>query len=59
VVGIYGPTDPARNGPYGTRSRVLRDATSATSHKRVAVAEEGMLQIGVDDVLTAAMEMLG
>jgi hypothetical protein len=25
----------------------------------VAVAEEGMLQIGVDDVLTAAMEMLG
>ena len=28
VVGIFGPTDPARNGPYGTRSRVLRDATS-------------------------------
>ena len=20
VVGIYGPTDPSRNGPYGTRS---------------------------------------
>ena len=24
VVGIYGPTDPSRNGPFGTRFRVLR-----------------------------------
>ena len=41
VVGIYGPTDPARNGPYGTRSRVLRDAASVTSHKRVSEVEAG------------------
>jgi heptosyltransferase-1 len=59
VVGIYGPTDPARNGPYGTRSRVLRDASSATSHKRVSEVEAGMLRIGVEEVLAAAMEMLG
>ena len=24
VVAIFGPTDPARNGPFGTRSIVLR-----------------------------------
>jgi heptosyltransferase-1 len=59
VVGIYGPTDPARNGPYGTRSRVLRDATSTTSHKRVSEVDAGMLRIGVEEVVTAAMEMLG
>ena len=59
VVAIFGPTDPARNGPYGTRSRVLRDATSATSHKRVSEVEAGMLRIEVEDVVQAAMEMLG
>jgi heptosyltransferase-1 len=59
VVGIYGPTDPARNGPYGTRSRVLRDAGSITSHKRVREVEAGMLRIGVDEVVAAAMEMTG
>ncbi|MGC1686252.1 MAG: glycosyltransferase family 9 protein, partial [Candidatus Acidiferrales bacterium] len=26
VVGLYGPTDPARNGPYGTRAVVVRKA---------------------------------
>jgi heptosyltransferase-1 len=60
LVGIYGPTDPARNGPYGAgRARVLRDAESVTSHKRVGQAEAGMLRIGVDEVVQAAMEMLG
>ncbi len=59
VVAIFGPTDPARNGPYGTRSRVFRDASSVTSHKRAAESETGMLQIGVDEVVAAALEMLG
>jgi heptosyltransferase I len=59
VVAIFGPTDPARNGPYGTRSRVFRDASSETSHKRVAEIEAGMLRIGVDEVVSAALEMLG
>jgi heptosyltransferase-1 len=59
VVGIYGPTDPARNGPYGKgRARVLRDAESVTSHKRVGETEAGMLRIGVDEVVQAAMEMV-
>lgn len=58
VVGIYGPTDPARNGPYGTRARVLRDASSVTSHKRRVETEPGMLEIGVEEVVEAAREML-
>jgi heptosyltransferase-1 len=58
VVGIFGPTDPARNGPYGTRQRVLRDPSSTTSHKRVKEPEAGMLQISVKDVVAAALEML-
>jgi heptosyltransferase-1 len=59
VVGIYGPTSPARNGPYGTRSRVLRDPSSVTSHKRIEEVEPGMLHITVDEVVRAAREMLG
>ena len=59
VVGIYGPTDPARNGPWGTRSRVLRDAASLTSHKRVAEPEPGMLRISVEAVVGAALDLLG
>ncbi len=58
VVAIYGPTDPARNGPYGTRSIVLRSAESVTSHARRAAADEGMLAIGSDEVVAAANKLL-
>jgi heptosyltransferase I len=58
VVAIFGPTDPARNGPYGTQARVLRDPESVTNHKRVKQAEPGMLRIGVEEVVEAARELL-
>jgi heptosyltransferase-1 len=58
VVAIFGPTDPARNGPWNTRSRVLRDDTSVTSHKRKKLAEPGLLRISVEDVTAAAVELL-
>ena len=58
VVGIYGPTDPARNGPYGTRSIVLRRPASATSHKRVSQPNEVMLGIEVEEVVAAARVLL-
>lgn len=35
-VAIFGPTDPARNGPYGASLRVLRSTTAATTYKRTA-----------------------
>ncbi len=59
VVGLFGPTDPARNGPYGTRARVLRSARSVTDHSRVAGTEAGLLEMGTEEVVGAAMELLG
>ncbi len=59
VVAIFGPTDPARNGPYGTRSIVLRNPTSPTSHTRRAEPDEAMLEISVESVVEAARRLLG
>jgi heptosyltransferase I len=58
VVGIYGPTDPSRNGPYGTRFRVLRSPESRRDHARRAEPEAGLLTIRPEDVLRAADELL-
>jgi heptosyltransferase-1 len=58
VVGIYGPTDPSRNGPYGTKFRVLRSPESRRDHTRRAAPEAGLLTIQPQDVLRAASEML-
>jgi heptosyltransferase-1 len=59
VVGLYGPTDPARNGPYGTVSRVLRHGSSRTDHSRHGEAETGLMQITTEEVVEAALELLG
>ncbi|MGO9325116.1 MAG: glycosyltransferase family 9 protein [Terracidiphilus sp.] len=59
VVGIYGPTDPSRNGPYGTRARVLRNPDSRLDHSRRSAPDPGLLTIAPDDVLRAADELLG
>jgi heptosyltransferase I len=58
VVGIFGPTDPARNGPFGTHFRVLRHAESRRDHTRREAPEAGLLTIAPEDVLKAADELL-
>jgi heptosyltransferase-1 len=58
VVGIFGPTDPARNGPFGGKFRVLRHPESRRDHTRHAAPEAGLLTITPDAVLDAAMELL-
>jgi heptosyltransferase-1 len=58
VVGIYGPTNPARNGPYGTRAVVLRHPASQRDHTRRSEPETGLLTITVKDVLEAAQQLL-
>jgi heptosyltransferase I len=58
VVGIFGPTDPARNGPYGVPFRVLRHPDSKRDHTRHAAPEAGLLTITPDEVTTAALELL-
>lgn len=58
VVGIYGPTDPARNGPYATRFRVLRSPESRRDHTRHAEPEAGLLTISPEAVLAAIEDLL-
>jgi heptosyltransferase-1 len=58
VVGIYGPTDPSRNGPFGTRARILRSPGSRRDHTRRAAPDPGLFTIAPDDVLRAAAELL-
>lgn len=58
VVGIYGPTDPSRNGPFGTRSAVLRNPLSRRDHTRRDEPESGLLTISPGDVLLAADTLL-
>ena len=58
VVGIYGPTDPGRNGPYSARTRVLRSPASRRDHSRRAAPDPGLLTITPDNVLAAAAELL-
>ena len=58
VVGIYGPTDPSRNGPFGTRFKVLRSPESRRDHTRHGAPEAGLLTIQPEEVLRAADELL-
>jgi heptosyltransferase-1 len=50
-VAIYGPTDPAVNGPYGGTIRVLRAAGAPTSYAREDTIAPSMLQIMPEEVL--------
>lgn len=58
VVAIFGPTNPARNGPFGTRSVVLRSSSSLTDHSRRAEPELGLLEISPEEVVAASRKLL-
>jgi heptosyltransferase I len=58
VVAIFGPTDPARNGPFETRSIILRSASSMTDHARRREPEQGLLAITVGEVVAATRKLL-
>lgn len=58
VVAIFGPTNPARNGPYGTRAVVLRSPSSLTNHARSSDPEQGLLEITPEEVVAAAGQLL-
>jgi heptosyltransferase-1 len=60
VVALFGPTDPARNGPAfpGARVTVLRHPDSVTDHRRHAGTDAGLARIRVEEVLAAALAML-
>ena len=51
VVGLYGPTDPARNGPYCAKDLVVRNAAQEeTTYRREKVPARSMLSITVEQV---------
>ncbi len=58
VVGIFGPTNPTRNGPFGTRNIVLRSSLSSTSYRHLADPDQGLLEVSVQQVVTAARQLL-
>ena len=49
-VAIFGPTDPARNGPYGKSIRVLRRPDAATTYRRGSEIDDSMRRISPDEV---------
>lgn len=64
VVGLYGPTDPARNGPYDgegqNKSVVIRNpGKSETTYRRGASYSSPMLSISVDQVADAVARLTG
>jgi lipopolysaccharide heptosyltransferase I len=59
VVGLYGPTDPARNGPYGGQNIVIRNpGKSETTYRRGASYSSPMLSITVDQVADAVARLI-
>jgi heptosyltransferase I len=58
VLAIFGPTDPMRNGPHGTRSIVLRNPASRSSLSHTSEPDPGLLNITPDEVISAARSLL-
>jgi heptosyltransferase-1 len=53
VIAIFGPTAPARNGPYQRSGIVLRWEGATTTYKRETEPDESLLHISVDEVMSA------
>jgi len=58
AVAIYGPTNPARNGPYPPQPVVLRDPEAQTTHERESQTSPSLLKISVDQVLSAVHQRM-
>jgi heptosyltransferase I len=59
AVAIFGPTNPARNGPYPPKPFVLRDPAARTTHKRETETNPSLLKISVAQVFDAVKLQLG
>jgi heptosyltransferase I len=59
VVGLYGPTDPARNGPFTPGAVIVHKAQpDEISYKRRSEYSPAMFRITVEDVLAATSSLL-
>lgn len=59
AVAVFGPTDPARNGPYPAGDIVLRATDAAANHKRGTATDPSLLKISVEQVFEALRRRLG
>jgi lipopolysaccharide heptosyltransferase I len=60
VVGLFGPTDPARNGPFSPNDISVRNPRcSITTYRRGASYSAAMLSITVDQVVEAVERRMG
>ena len=57
-IAVFGPTDPARNGPYCAGIDVLRDERAATTYKRGAYPSDSMRACTPDRVYEALSRVL-
>jgi heptosyltransferase I len=58
VVGLFGPTNPVRNGPFGTKNIVLRHDSSKTSLSHRTAPDPGLQEITAGEVVAAARRLL-
>lgn len=59
AVALFGPTDPARTGPFGTRAIALRHAESETTFSHHRETEAGLMKISAEEAIAAARRLLG
>lgn len=57
-VALFGPTDPARNGPISQNITVLRDPAAPVSYKRVDAESEWMRRLSPEAVFEALRSAL-
>jgi heptosyltransferase-1 len=59
LVALFGPTDPARNGPWGPGQKtVLRDPAAVTSYKRRAETDPGLERLSVERVVRSVEALI-
>jgi len=58
TVALFGPTDPARNGPYWAGTCVLRDSASITSYSHKRREDLGLEKLTVERVLAGIDALL-
>ena len=59
AVALFGPTDPARNGPYPPGELVLRSPKALTTYGRSNETDPSLLDLSVESVFTAVKQRLG
>jgi len=58
TVGLFGPTDPSRNGPYGRLHKSLRSEDAQTDYRHSSVDGAAMRRIRPEDVVETIRELL-